>query len=93
MNIASPAALIALKNGPMTGASILAQQVGLTQPEQDPRRRQHRDRQHEALAQPLQLRKAGNAQTRLLLDFFGFRRFAHVRLASFAGSLDENPRS
>ena len=40
-----------------------AQQVRLAQPEQDARRGQHRDRQHEALAQPLQLRESGNAQT------------------------------
>ena len=40
-----------------------AQQVGLAQPQQDARRGQHRDRQHEALAESLQLCEAGNAQT------------------------------
>ena len=70
---------MAWKNGPMTGSLDSAQQVGLTQAEQDSRRGQHRDRQHEALAQSLQLREAGNAQTRLLLDCFRFRRVAHCR--------------
>ncbi len=56
-----------------------AQQVVLAQPEQDARRGQHRDRQHQALAEPLQLREAGNAQTRLLLCPFRFRRVAHLR--------------
>ena len=78
-----------------------AEQVGLTQAEQDPRRRQHRDRQHEALAKSLQLRKAGNTQTRLCLRSFRFRRYCsyadfHLPLPqissppSSAGSLDEN---
>ncbi len=50
-----------LEERPDDGSLDAAQQVGLTQPEQDSRRGQHRDRQHEALAQPLQLREAGNA--------------------------------
>ena len=56
-----------------------AQQVGLTQPQQDARRGQYRDRQHEALAQPLQLREAGYAHPRFPLCAHGFRRIAHYR--------------
>ena len=40
-----------------------AQQVVLTQPEQDARRGQHGDRQHQALAESLQLREARYVQT------------------------------
>ena len=55
-----------------------AQQVGLAQPEQDARRGQHRDRQHEALAQPLQLREAReSANLTFACARFRFRRVTH----------------
>ena len=45
----------------------LTQQVGLPESQQDAGGRQECDRQHQALAQPLQLREAGDAEPRLLL--------------------------
>ena len=44
-----------------------AQQVILAQAQQDARRREHSDRQHEALAEPLQLRETGDVQSRFSL--------------------------
>jgi len=44
-----------------------AEQVGLAQPQQNAGGGQECDGQHEALAQPLQLREAGDTQPRLLL--------------------------
>ena len=44
-----------------------AQQVVLAQPQQDARRREDGDRQHQALAEALQLRETRYAQSRLLL--------------------------
>ncbi len=54
------------------------QQVILAQSEQDAGRREYRDRQHQALAQPLQLGEAGDFQTRFRLCACYIRRFAHL---------------
>ena len=45
-----------------------AEQVGLPQAEQDARRRQHGDRQHEALAESLELGEPGDPQAPGCLD-------------------------
>ena len=69
-----------LEEGPEYRSVNPAQQVGLAETEQDPRGGQHRDRQHEALAQALQLREAGDSHARLFLRPLRFRCVAHSLL-------------